>query len=142
MKRLTKAQKAKNKAIYRYIRKVWDTTDKHVSYKEFKQIVIGWTKAGKYNNIREGAKLYAHSTQYVSPEERGKENILAGLKSEFRSTYDELRHKIGFMKKGEHLIDQLEWDQQKQGYTFEGADGNTYLIDISNSPKQADLIRL
>jgi hypothetical protein len=46
------------------------------------------------------------------------------------------------MKKGEHLIDQLEWDQQKQGYTFEGADGNTYLIDISNSPKQADLIRL
>lgn len=104
--------------------------------------MIDWTKAGKYANVREGAKLYAHSTQYVDAEQRGKENILAGLKSEFRGTYDELRRKIGFMKKGEHLIDQLEWDDAKQSYTFEGADGETYLIDISNSPKQAELIKL
>lgn len=142
MKRLTKAQKAKNRAMYKYIRKIWEKTDKSVSYKDFKRIVIDWTKAGKYDNIREGAKLYAHSTQYVDATQRGKENILSGLKSEFRGTYDDLRHKIGFMKKGEHLIDRLQWDDTKQGYTFEGADGKTYLIDISNSPKQADLIQL
>lgn len=142
MKRLTKAQKAKNRSMYKYIRKIWNTTDKSVSYKDFKRIVIDWTKAGKYDSVREGAKLYAHSTQYVDAEQRGKENILAGLKSEFRSTYDELRHKIGFMKKGEHLIDQLTWDDTKQSYTFVGADGHTYLIDITNSPKQAELIQL
>ena len=142
MRKLTKAQKAKNRSMYKYIRKVWEKTDRSVSYKDFKRIVIDWTKAGKYQNVREGAKLYAHSTQYVDADQRGKENILKGLKEEFRQTYDELRRKVGFMKKGEHLLDQLEWDEQKQGYTFVGSDGNTYLIDMSNSPKQADLIRL
>lgn len=142
MRRLTKAQKAKNKAMYKYIRKIWSKTDRSVSYKEFKKIVIDWTRSGKYKNVREGARKYAHSTQYVDADRRGKENILAGLKEDFRETYDKLRRRIGPMKKGDHLIDQLTWDDQKQGYTFKGSDGNTYLIDLSNSPKQAELIQL
>lgn len=139
MKKLTKAQKKKNKALYKAIRREWKRTDKSISYKDFKRIVIDWTKGGKYNSIREGAKIYAHSRQFVDAETVGKENLLAGLKKEFPDVYKELRSKMGRFDKDQRMIDKLEWDANKQMYTFRNGK-NQYWVDITNSPKGAFII--
>ena len=139
MKRLTKAQKAKNKSLYRQIRKVWEKTDKSVSYKKFKKIAMGLAK-GKGTKVKDEAKLYAHSRQYKSAEDVGKENLLAGLKKEFPSIYKELRSKMGKFNKGESMLSRLEWDSTKQMYKFTNEKGDTFWVDISNSPKQAYII--
>lgn len=139
MKRLTKTQKKKNKALYKAIRKQWEKTDKSISYKDFKRIVLDWTKGGKYSTAREGAKLYAHSRQFVDAETVGKENLLVGLKKEFPDVYKELRSKMGRFNKDEKMINKLEWDYDKQMYTFKNGD-DQYWVDITNSPKGAFII--
>ena len=140
MKKLTKKQLAKQRAENRAIRRAWETTDKSVDYRTFKKIVKGYVKGGKYDSIKEAAKKYAHSTRFVDPIQRGKENILAGLKNEFRDVYDELRRKMGKFKKGEKMIDRLEWDDNKKMWKFESSSGQVYHVDISNSPRDAFII--
>lgn len=139
MKRLTKAQKAKNRALYNAIRRAWEKTDKSIDYKTFKRISIGLAR-GKGTSAKEEAKLYAHSRQFVSAEEVGKENLLKGLKSEFPDVYKELRSKMGKFNKGETMMSRLEWDQSKQMYKFTNNKGETFWVDMSNSPKQAYII--
>lgn len=140
MKKLTKKQLAKQRAENRAIRKAWETTDRSVDYRTFKKIVKGYVKGGKYDTAKEAAKKYAHSTRFVDPIQRGKENILAGLEDEFRDVYDEMRSKMGRFKKGEHMIDRLEWDDNKKMWKFESSSGQEYWVDISNSPRQAFII--
>ena len=139
MKRLTKAQKAKNRALYRAIRRAWEKTDKSVDYKTFKKISIGMSRA-KGTSAKEEAKLYAHSRRFVSAEEVGKENLLEGLKKEFPDTYKELRSKMGRFYEGETMLSRLEWDDAKQMYKFTNNSGDVFWVDISNSPKQAYII--
>lgn len=139
MKRLTKTQKAKNRALYRAIRKQWEKTDKSVSYKTFKKISMGLA-AGKGTSAKEEAKLYAHSRRFVSAEEVGKENLLAGLKKEFPDVYKELRSKMGRFYKDETMMSRLEWDSDKQMYKFTNDKGDEFWVDIDNSPKQAYII--
>ena len=140
MKKLTKKQKAKRKAEYKQIRKYWETTDKSVDYKTFKKIVQGYVKGGKYKTVKEAAEKYAHSQRFVTPEQVGKENLLSGLKQEFRATYDELRKKMGKFAKGEHMIDRLSWDDNKKMWKFTSSSGQEYWVDITNSPKDAFII--
>ena len=140
MKRLTKKQLAKQRAENRAIRKAWESTDRSVDYRTFKKIVKGYVKGGKYDTVKEAAKKYAHSTRFVDPITRGKENILSGLKDEFRDVYDELRRKMGKFKKGERMMDRLEWDDNKQMWKFESSTGQVYHVDITNSPRQAFII--
>jgi hypothetical protein len=139
MKRLTKKQKAKNRANYNRIRKAYEKTDKSVSYIEFKRIVMGRSK-GTGETIGEAAKNTAHSYAFTSAEQIGKENLLAGLKKEFPDTYKELKSKMGRFDKGDKMIDRLSWDKDKQMYKFSSSTGQTYYVDISNSPKQAFII--
>ena len=139
MRKLTKAQKAKNKALYKQIRKIWEKTDKSISYKTFKKITMGLAK-GKGTSVKAEAKLYAHSRQYKSAEDVGKENLLTGLKSEFNATYKELRSKMGKFSKGESMMSRISWDADKQMYKFLNDKGETFWVDISNSPKQAYII--
>jgi len=141
MRRLTKAQKAHNRAEYNRIRRAWQKTDKSLDYKTFKKIVMG-RAAGTGETIKEAAVKTANTRLFKTAEEQGKENVLQGLKNEFRGTYDELRKRVGPMKKGETLKDQIEWDKNFQSYILTGHDGTQYIIDISNSPKQASLIQL
>ena len=131
---------AKQRAENRAIRKAWESTDRSVDYRTFKKIVKGYVKGGKYDTVKEAAKKYAHSTRFVDPITRGKENILSGLKDEFRDVYDELRRKMGKFKKGERMMDRLEWDDNKQMWKFESSTGQVYHVDISNSPRQAFII--
>lgn len=138
-KRLTKKQKAKNRANYNRIRKAYETTDKSVTYVQFKRIVQGRAK-GTGESIGEAAKKTAHSLAFTSAEQIGKENILKGLKEEFRDVYDEARRKMGKFKKGEKMIDRISWDSDKKMWKISSSTGQEYYIDISNSPKQAMII--
>ena len=140
-KRLTKAQKAHNRAEYNRIRRIWERTDKSLDYKTFKKIVQGISKSTG-ESVKEAGEKFAHSRMYKSAEDVGKENILGSLKEDHREVYDELRRKVGFMGKGEHLVDNIEWDSDKQAYIVHGTQGKDYMIDISNSPKEANLIEL
>lgn len=106
MKRLTKRQKAKNRANYNRIRKAYEKTDKSVSYVEFKRIVMGRAK-GTGESIEEAAKNTAHSYAFTTAEQIGKENLLAGLKKEFPDIYKELRSKMGRFNKGDKMINRL-----------------------------------
>ena len=140
-RRLTKKQKAHNRAEYNRIRRVWEKTDKSIDYKTFKKIIMGIAQStGK--SVKEAAEGFAHSRMYKTVDDVGKENVLKGLKDDHRAVYDELRRKVGPMAKGEHLTDRLEWDKDKQGYILHGSNGKNYLIDISNSPKSAALLEL
>ncbi len=140
-RRLTKAQKAKNRAEYNRIRRAYNKTDKSITYVEFKRIVKSRAEA-KNESIKEAAEKTAHSYLFTNADTVGKENILSSLKEKFRGTYDELRRKAGRFSKGQKLIDKLEWDDDRQAYILESSTGDTYLIDISNSPEQATLIEL
>ena len=140
-RRLTKKQKAHNRAEYNRIRRVWEKTDKSIDYKTFKKITMGISQStGK--SVKEAAEGFAHSRMYKSADDVGKENILKSLKEDHRAVYDELRRDIGFMDKGEHLADRLTWDKDKQAYVVRGRNGKEYMIDISNSPKSAVLLEL
>ena len=140
--RLTKKQKQKNRAEYNRIRRIYDKiTDPDVDYKTFKKIVYGMNK-GTGETIKETATKIAHSRKFVDAETVGKENVLSGLKENFRDVYDELRYKAGRFEKGEHLADRLEWNDSLQAYTMTSSTGIIWLIDITNSPKNAALIRL
>lgn len=140
-KKLTKAQKAHNRAEYNRIRRIWEKTDKSLDYKTFKKIVQGISKSTG-ETVKEAGERFAHSRMYKSAEDVGKENILGSLKEDHRAVYDELRRKVGFMGKGEHLTDNIEWDSTKQSYIVNARNGERYMIDISNSPKEAVLIKL
>lgn len=141
MKRLTKAQKAKNKAEYNRIRRVWNTTDKSIDYKTFKKIVKGISNStGK--SVKEAAQEFAHSRMYKTAEDIGRENILKGIKEEFRAEYDDIRRKMGKFSKGEHMSDRLSWSAKYQDWTFKSSSGKEYLISTSNSPKSVSIIEL
>lgn len=125
MKKLTKKQKAKNRADNNRIKRAYETTDKSVTYIQFKRIVKGRAK-GTGESIGEAAKKTAHSLAFTSAEQIGKENILTGLKSEFRATYDDLRKKMGRFSKGEKMIDRLFWDKDKKMWGFKSSTGQQY----------------
>lgn len=141
-RRLTKRQKAANRANYNRIRREYNKIENpDVDYKTFKKMVLGRAE-GTGESIKEAAKNVAHSRAFTSAEDVAKENILKGLKREFRDVYDELRWKAGRYEKGETLADKIEWSDKLQSYVMESSTGERYMIDISNSPKQAQLIRL
>lgn len=139
MKKLTKKQKAKNRANYNRIRREYEKTDKSVTYKQFKKIVMGRSK-GTGETIGEAAKKTAHSYAFTTPEQIGKENLIAGLKSEFPDAYKELKSKMGKFNKGETISNRISWNKEKQMYSFKSSSGQTHYIDISNSPKEAYII--
>lgn len=140
-KKLTKAQKAHNRAEYNRIRRAWEGTDKSITYKQFKARVLN-RAVGTNISIKEAAKKEANTRTFKSASDIGKENILKGLKEEFRATYDELRRKAGRFSKGERLIDKLTWDDTKQSWVLTSSNGDQYLVDITNSPKAAYLIKI
>jgi hypothetical protein len=95
MKRLTKKQKAKNKAAYKKIRKeyekVKDKSPVTITYKQFKARVIGRAKADDIS-IKEAAKKEARTETFLSPAERSRENLLGALKEKHADAYKQIRN--------------------------------------------------
>lgn len=94
MKKLTKKQKAKNKAAYKVVRKEYDKVkDKRpdVTYLGFKHRVksrmirdnISW---------REAAMKEANTETFVSAAERSRKNLVESIKEKHRPAYDELKN--------------------------------------------------
>lgn len=139
MKKLTVREKAKRKSLWKALKKIYNDTNKITDYRTFKKVVNA-TRIAEDMTWKDAAKKVAHNYNYSSAEQIGKENLLTGLKKEFRATYDELRRKMGRFSKGETMFDKLEWDSSKQMWKIINSSGKSYWVDISNSPKQAYII--
>ena len=140
-RKLSKAQKAKNRAEYNRIRREYNKTDKSITYKQFKARVIN-RAVGTGESIKVAAKKEANTRQFKDYKTQAKENLLASMKEKFRGTYDELRRKAGRFGKGEHLFDKVEYDNQQDAYVLTSSTGDQYRIDIDDSPQQMYLTKI
>lgn len=104
------------------IRRAWEKSSKAISYDAFKARVLNYSE-GTGKDIRESARHESETDNFKDQDQRGREHLLKSLKEDFRDTYDDLRQRIGFMDKGEHLADRLEWDQERQMYKFKDRNG-------------------
>lgn len=148
-KKLTKAQKARNKSNYKAIRKEYNKVKNNienidengkliVSYKQFKTRTMN--KAKKDNiSIKEAAKKEANTESFINAGERSRENLLSALKTKHRESYDELRNLS--RNKGKFAKLNLAWDKSRRGYVL-NADGKQYFIDVSNSPEEVNITEI
>ena len=100
-KKLTKKQKAKNKAAYKAIRREYEKVKNSkenykdgkmiIDYKGFKNRTLARAKRDKMT-IRAAAKREARTDSFLSAAERSRENLLAGLKEKHREAYDEIKN--------------------------------------------------
>ena len=92
-KKLSKTQKAKNKAAYKAIKREYEKVkDKApVSYIQFKRRVKARAKSDNMN-IKSAAKREARTETFLTAAERSRENILSGIKTKHREVYDEIRN--------------------------------------------------
>lgn len=142
-KKLTVKQKAKNKAAYKQIRKVWkERLESQMTYKQFKKLVLNEAR-GTSLSIKEAANKLGNSyyllgdtdTNHRAYLTQAKKNLLTGMKENFRGTYDELRRKAGRFTKGEHLADKITWDELEDAYILTSSTGDKYAIRTDQSPK-------
>ena len=100
-KKLSKTQKAKNKAAYKAIRREYEKVKNSkenykdgkmiVDYKGFKNRTLARAKRDKMT-IRAAAKREARTESFLSAAERSRENILSGIKTKHREVYDEIKN--------------------------------------------------
>ena len=92
-KKLSKTQKAKNKAAYKAIKREYEKVkDKApVSYIQFKRRVKARAKSDNMT-IKSAAKREARTETFLTAAERSRENILSGIKTKHREVYDEIRN--------------------------------------------------
>lgn len=141
-KKLSKTQKAKNKAAYKNIRKEYEKVkDKApVSYVQFKRRVK--SRAEKDDlSIKAAAKREARTETFLSAGERSRENIIEGLKDSHREAYDELRNLSRSKGKFQSIKDNLSWDKDRKGYILNAGD-KQYFIDVSNSPEEVNITEI
>ena len=140
-RRLTVKQKRKNKAMYNYIRKVYNKTNKEITYKQFKFRVLNRAK-GTGESYKEAAINEARTRTFMSAEDIARENILKGIKEKFRDEYKNIRKHAGRFESGEKLADKLEWDEDYGAWVIVNNNGKRTLIDISNSPEGVRFVDL
>jgi hypothetical protein len=93
-KRLSKAQKAKNKAANKAIRKEYNKVkDKapNVSYMQFKHRTQARAKRDDIS-LKEAAKKEARTETFLKAPERSRENLIEALKTKHREAYNELKN--------------------------------------------------
>lgn len=92
-KRISKTQKAKNKAAYKNIRKEYDKVKNKadVSYIQFKRRVK--SRAAKDGiSIKEAAKKEARTETFLSASERSRENLIEAIKTSHSEAYKKLKN--------------------------------------------------
>jgi coproporphyrinogen III oxidase-like Fe-S oxidoreductase len=141
-RKLTKTQKARNKAAYKNIRKEYEKVkDKApVSYVQFKRRVK--SRAAKDNiSIKEAAKKEARTETFFSAGERSRENLLTGIKEKHGAAYSELKNLSRSKGKFQSIKDNLTWDKDRKGYVL-NAEGKQYFIDVTNSPEEVTITEI
>lgn len=137
MKKLTKAQKMRNRAKYNYIKRVWERTDKSITYKQFKNRVLNRAEA-KNISYKEAAKKEANTETFVSAGQRSRHNLIQAIKEKHELDYKELRNLARDRGKYISIEDNLDWDEDYGQYVLRAGD-NRYLIDVSNSPEEVSI---
>ena len=142
MRRLTKAQKAKNKAAYKAIRKEYEKVkDKApVSYIQFKRRVKARANADQIN-LKEAAKKEARTETFYSAGERSRDNLVESLKEKHFDAYKELKNASRKNGKFQKIKENLKWDTDRKGYVLEAGD-KSYFVDVTNSPEEVNLVEI
>jgi hypothetical protein len=93
MRKLSKTQKARNKAAYKAVRKEYNKVkDKaEVSYIQFKRRAKARAKADSIS-LKKAAKREARTETFLSPAERSRENLISAMKEKHSGSYQELRN--------------------------------------------------
>lgn len=141
-KKLTKTQKAKNKAAYKAIRKEYDKVKGKapVSYMQFKHRAQSRAKRDDIS-LKEAAKKEARTETFLSAAERSRENLLESLKEKHSESYSELRNLSRSKGKYQSVKNNLSWDKERKGYVL-NADGKQYFIDVTNSPEEVNITEI
>ena len=100
-KKLSKTQKAKNKAAYKAIRREYEKVKNSkenykdgkmiVDYIGFKQRTLARAKKDKMT-IRAAAKREARTESFLSAAERSRENLLKSFKEKHSEVYDKIKN--------------------------------------------------
>ena len=141
-RKISKTQKAKNKAAYKNIRKEYDKVkDKApVSYMQFKRRVK--SRAANDNiSIKEAAKKEARTETFLKAPERSRENLIEAIKTKHTEAYSELKNLSRSKGKYQSIKDNLTWDKDRKGYVL-NAEGKQYFIDITNSPEEINITEI
>lgn len=140
-KKLTKKQKAKNKAAYKKIRKEYEAvrekSEVKITYMQFKHRVLGRAKKDNIN-IKEAAKKEARTKTFLSPAERSRENLLESLKTNYSESYNQLKNLSRSHGKYQKISENLTWDTGRNAYVL-NANGKSYVIDVTNSPEEVNI---
>lgn len=141
-KKLSKTQKAKNKAAYKNIRKEYDKVkDKApVSYIQFKRRVKSRAERDDIS-IKEAAKKEARTETFLTAAERSRENLVEAIKTKHSEAYFELKNLSRSKGKFQSIKDNLTWDKSRGGYVLK-ASGKNYFVDVSNSPEEVNIMEI
>lgn len=139
-KKLTKTQKLKNQKKYEKIRKAYnEVKDKNdlVTYKQFKNRVQAQMEANPGLNLKGAIKKVQNTESFTSAAERSRTNFIEALKKDFAEEYKQIRS-LSRDEKGKFKKLELEWTKHggSWGYSFIGAQGLRYFIDVKNSPEE------
>lgn len=133
MKKLTKAQKARNRAKYNYIKRAWERTDKSITYVQFKNRVLLRAEA-KGISYKEATKKEMNTETFVSAGQRSRHNLIQAIKEKHDVEYKELRNLARDRGRYINIEDNLDWDEDYGQYVLRAGSKN-YLIDVTNSPE-------
>ena len=124
------------------IQKVYDKLDNSkLTFRQFENRTRARMEAEGLKAHRAAVKE-ANTETFVSAAERSRANLLEGLKEDFNDEYKELQRlsrdaKGRFVSVKENLV----WDKDKKGYYLHTISGD-YFIDVSNSPKSVEIVRM
>lgn len=143
-KKLTDAQKKKNKAMYKQIKKGYEKTGgktssgNKISYIQFKHRVEARMSSGKLN-VSQAIRKELNTESFKSAAERSRTNLLSAIKEEYRDVYDQIKN-ISRDENGRFssISSNLTWNSSRGGYTIQYK-GTTYFIDVTNSPKEVSM---
>lgn len=138
-KKLSKKQKAKNKAAYKAIRKEYEKVkDKApVNYVQFKRRAMARANADNIS-VKEAAKKEARTETFLSAGERSRENLIEAIKTKHKAAYEELKNLSREKGRFQSIKGNLTWDRDRDGYVL-NAGGKQYFIDVTNSPEEVNI---
>ncbi len=157
-RKLSKTQKAKNKAKYKNIRKEYNkikSNKYNISYIGFKQRVLG--RAERDNiSIKAAAKKEARTETFWNAADRSRDNLIEAIRTKHNEAYSELKNLSRYegetvrdnegniiKRKGQFqaIKENLTWDKDKRGYILT-AGNKQYFIDVSNSPEEVNITEI
>ena len=146
MRRLTKAQKAKNRKSYAIIRKAYEQAKlrmtpeqkSRITYIGFKHRVQATMRSNDVG-VKEASRKVLNSEAFTSPAERSRANLKGAVKDSFKEAYERMR-KLSRDERGrfKRIEENLSWDKERKAYVL----GGRYLIDVTNSPEEINIIDL